>query len=279
MWVNLIVCDRLASDDLGAVQKDELVRRYQQIVRPYAGRLYIVLALVMALIAASGTIGEWQNWILFRHGGNFGVKDPQFHKDIGFYVFKLPFMNFVVDWTLAILIVTLIVSVVFHYLNGGILPQRGIPRVRPAVKAHLSVLAGADRPGQGGRVRPAALGTGQRARRLRRRRRLHRRARPPAGAVAARRRLDLRRRHPALQHPAPGMDAARPRRGHLGLRGARRRRDLPGAAADAQGHPGPGLARGALHPAEHHGHPRRLRPEPCEGQDVSPPRPPSRRRT
>ena len=140
MWVNLIACDRLASDDLGAVQKDEVVRRYQQFVRPYAGRLYIALALVMALIAASGTIGEWQNWILFRHGGNFGIKDPQFHKDIGFYVFKLPFLNFVVDWTLAILIVTLIVSVVFHYLNGGILPQRGIPRARPAVKAHLSVL-------------------------------------------------------------------------------------------------------------------------------------------
>jgi uncharacterized protein len=140
MWVNLIVCDRLASDDLGAVQKDEVVRRYQQIVRPYAGRLYIALALVMALIAASGTIGEWQNWILFRHGGNFGVKDPQFHKDVGFYVFKLPFLNFLVDWTLAILIVTLIVTVIFHYLNGGIQPQRGIPRVRPKVKAHLSVL-------------------------------------------------------------------------------------------------------------------------------------------
>jgi uncharacterized membrane protein (UPF0182 family) len=140
MWANLVVCDRLASDDLGAVQKDELVRRYQQVVRPYAGRLYIALAIVMALIAASGTIGEWQNWILFRHGGNFGIKDPQFGKDVGFYVFKLPFLNFIVDWTLAILIVTLIVSMLFHYLNGGILPQRGIPRVRPAVKAHLSVL-------------------------------------------------------------------------------------------------------------------------------------------
>ena len=140
MWVNLVVCDRLASEDIAAVQKDELVRRYQQVVRPYAGRLYVVLAIVMALIAASGTIGEWQNWILFRHGGNFGIKDPQFGKDIGFYVFKLPFLNFVVDWTLAILIVTLIVSALFHYLNGGILPQRGIPRVRPAVKAHLSVL-------------------------------------------------------------------------------------------------------------------------------------------
>ena len=50
MWVNLIACDRLASTELGAVQKDEIVRRYQQIVRPYAGRLYIALALIMAVL-------------------------------------------------------------------------------------------------------------------------------------------------------------------------------------------------------------------------------------
>ena len=50
------------------------------------------------------------------------------------------FLTFLVDWTLAILIVTLAVVVVFHYLNGGIQPQRGLPRVRPPVKAHVSVL-------------------------------------------------------------------------------------------------------------------------------------------
>jgi hypothetical protein len=140
LWVNLVVCDRLAHGGTDPTGEDELVRRYQQYVRPYAGRIYVALAFILALIAASGTVGEWQNWILFRHGGNFGITDPQFHKDIGFYVFKLPFMSFVVDWTLAILIVVLAVCVVFHYLNGGIVPQRGLPRVRPPVKAHLSVL-------------------------------------------------------------------------------------------------------------------------------------------
>ena len=140
LWVNLVVCDRIAGHDIVLAQDDELVRRYQQYVRPYAGRIYIALAFVLALIGASGTISQWNNWILFRHGGSFGVTDPQFHKDIGFYVFKLPFLTFVVDWTLAILIVTLAVVVVFHYLNGGIQPQRGLPRVRPPVKAHISVL-------------------------------------------------------------------------------------------------------------------------------------------
>ena len=140
LWVNLVVCDRIAGHDIVLAQEDELVRRYQQYVRPYAGRIYVALAFVLALIGASGTIGQWNNWILFRHGGNFGVTDPQFHKDIGFYVFDLPFLTFVVDWTLAILIVTLAVSLVFHYFNGGIQPQRGLPLVRPPVKAHISVL-------------------------------------------------------------------------------------------------------------------------------------------
>ena len=140
LWVNLVVCDRIAGHDVVLAQEDELVRRYQQFVRPYAGRIYVGLAFVLALIGASGTVGQWNNWILFRHGGSFGVTDPQFHKDIGFYVFKLPFLIFIVDWTLAILIVTLAVSLVFHYFNGGIQPQRGLPRVRPPVKAHISVL-------------------------------------------------------------------------------------------------------------------------------------------
>jgi uncharacterized protein len=137
LWINLVVCDRIAGHDIVLAQE---VRRYQHYVRPYAGRIYVALAFVLALIGASGTIGQWNNWILFRHGGNFNITDPQFHKDIGFYVFKLPFLTFVVDWTLAILIVTLAVSVVFHYFNGGIQPQRGLPRVRPPVKAHISVL-------------------------------------------------------------------------------------------------------------------------------------------
>jgi uncharacterized protein len=140
LWVNLVVCDRIAGRDVVLAQDDELVRRYQQYVRPYSGRIYVALAFVLALIGASGTIGQWNNWLLFRHGGSFGVVDPQFHKDVGFYVFDLPFLTFVVDWLLAILIVTLAVTLVFHYFNGGIQPQRGLPRVRAPVKAHISVL-------------------------------------------------------------------------------------------------------------------------------------------
>ena len=140
LWVNLLICDRLGASSDAFDPEDELVRRYHQAVRPYAGRVHAAVALVLALIAASGTVGEWNNWLLFTHGVSFGVKDPEFGLDVGFYVFKLPFLEFLVDWTLVVLVVILLVTAAFHYLNGGIRPQRAAPRVRPAVKVHLSVL-------------------------------------------------------------------------------------------------------------------------------------------
>ena len=68
------------------------------------------------------------------------MKDPQFHKDIGFYVFRLPFLQFAVGWIFAALLVVLIVTAVFHYLNGGIRLQSPFQRVTPQVKVHLSVI-------------------------------------------------------------------------------------------------------------------------------------------
>jgi uncharacterized membrane protein (UPF0182 family) len=140
LWANLVIADRLSAAPSPTEPEDELVRRYQHVVRPYAGRLYVGLSVVLALIGASGTIGEWQNWILFTHAVSFPTTDPQFGKNVGFYVFTLPFLSFLVNWALITLVVVLVVTTVFHYLNGGIRAQRVTPRVRPPVKAHLSVL-------------------------------------------------------------------------------------------------------------------------------------------
>ncbi len=140
LWVNLVICDRLGLNTPPPAAEDELVRRYQQAVRPYSGRVHAAIAVLLALIAASGTVGEWNNWILFTHGVSFGAKDPQFHMDDGFFIFKLPFLSFLVSWFLVSLVVILIITAIFHYLNGGIRAQRVSPRVLPAVKVHLSVI-------------------------------------------------------------------------------------------------------------------------------------------
>ena len=140
--VNLIVADRIAPRYRGTGPEDEIIERYRGYVAPYAGRVRVLVAIFFSLIMGSGVSAQWQSWILFSNSTSFGIKDPQFHKDISFYVFRLPFLQFAAGWTFAALLVVLIVSAVFHYLNGGIRLQSPFQRVTPQVKVHLSVLLG-----------------------------------------------------------------------------------------------------------------------------------------
>lgn len=140
LWASLFVVHRLAPSELALGPEDELVRRYQHAVAPHSAVLRTIVALVCAAIAASSTLGQWQNYLLFRYGVSFGVKDPQFHKDIGFFVFRLPFLSFLVNWSFFSLVVITLLTVVAHYFEGGIRLHREPPRVAPQVKVHLSVL-------------------------------------------------------------------------------------------------------------------------------------------
>lgn len=139
-WVNLLVAERISSSAPMLNVDDEVLERYQRAV---AGRQRLVLALVslgVALVPGIGAAGEWQNWLLFRFGGSFGTNDPQFGTDIGFYVFKLPFLSQVVDWLFGFLLVTLLLSVALYYLNGAIRLQSNGERITAPAKAHLSVV-------------------------------------------------------------------------------------------------------------------------------------------
>jgi len=143
LWVSLAVVDRVAASQLALGPEDELVRRYQQRVAPRAMLVRSLVSLVVALIAASSAIGQWSNYLLFANGVSFtgpGSTDPQFHKNVGFFVFKLPFLSFLVSWAFVSLIVIAIFTVIAHYLNGGIRIQQGRPSVSSQVKVHISVL-------------------------------------------------------------------------------------------------------------------------------------------
>ncbi len=140
LWINLAVVDRVAPSELALGPEDELVRRYQQRVAPRAVLVRSLVSLAIALIAASGTVGQWSNFLLFTNAQPFDAADPLFHKNVGFYVFALPFLSFLVSWTFVTLVVIAVVSLVAHYLNGGIRFQQGVPAVSSYVKAHLSVL-------------------------------------------------------------------------------------------------------------------------------------------
>ena len=142
LWANLAIADRIAPGFRPAGPEEELVERFHDVVGPHVRLLRTGIAALFALIAGPGVSGQWNSWILFRNYVPFHLKDPQFHRDVGFYVFRLPFLKYLVDWAFASFVIILIVTAVAHYLNGGIRLQTPFQKVTPQVKAHLSVLLG-----------------------------------------------------------------------------------------------------------------------------------------
>ena len=140
LLANLAIADRLAPRFRAIGPEDELVQRYRQVVGPHAAKVRVGVSVLFALLAGTGVSVQWQNWLLFRNSVDFGVKDPQFGRDVSYFVFKLPFLSFLVDWAFVAFVIVAVVSVVAHYLNGGIRMQAPMQRVTPQVKAHISVL-------------------------------------------------------------------------------------------------------------------------------------------
>jgi uncharacterized membrane protein (UPF0182 family) len=141
-FVSLTVADRLAPKNREFGPDEELLSRYHAVVERRATLVRVIVSLVLGFIAGAGMSSEWNQWILFRNGGDFGVKDQTFNTDVGFYVFKLPFYSTVVNWLFASGVIILLATIVAHYLNGGIRLQATAKRVTPQVKAHVSVILG-----------------------------------------------------------------------------------------------------------------------------------------
>ena len=139
-WINLFVADRIAPRTRPQGPEEDFVSRYHDTIGPRAGLFRIAVAGLFSLFLGVGTSSRWQDWILFRNKQDFGVKDPQFNMDIGFYVFQLPFIKFLINWMFTAFIVVLIITAAAHYLNGGIRINTPGNRVTAPVKGHISVL-------------------------------------------------------------------------------------------------------------------------------------------
>jgi len=143
LLLNLFIADRLAPRFRSFGPEDELVQRYRQLVGRRAGLVRVAVAAVFALLVGTGASSQWNSWLLFRNAVDFGgAGDPQFGRDIGFYVFRLPFLSFVVSWLFVAGVTVTVLTLVAHYLNGGIRIQTPGQRATAQVKAHISVLLG-----------------------------------------------------------------------------------------------------------------------------------------
>ena len=97
-----------------------------------------------AIGVLSGLIAQtnWATVQMFLHGGSFGVTDPEFGHDIGFFVFDLPFYRSVLNWLFVAVLLALVVNLMTHYLFGGLRLSSGEGPMTSAARVQLAVLAG-----------------------------------------------------------------------------------------------------------------------------------------
>ena len=191
LLVNLIVADRLAPRYRGRPgPKTRSSSATARTSRRTRAACAFVVAVFFAIVMGSGVSSEWRTGSCSRNSIDFGIKDPQFHKDIGFYVFRLPFLEFVVG-----LDVRGAARGADRH-RGVPLPQRRHPAAEPVPAGHAAGEGAplgdprADGAHEDRAVLPRPLRADALAPRRRRRRDLHRREGAAAGAEPADAHLD-----------------------------------------------------------------------------------------
>ena len=122
-------------------QPDDGMDRYRELLAPRMTWVIVGVSLLMGLFAGASATGQWRSYSLWRHSQPFGTRDPYFSKDVGFYVFELPWWHYLVDYAMALAVVGLIASIVMNYLFGGIrLTSRPGDRLSGPAQVQISAL-------------------------------------------------------------------------------------------------------------------------------------------
>jgi len=138
--VTIFIATRFGKKNAIATSVDEWVIPFARFARSKANIVRNIFAIFIGLLFAGTTVGFEKEWILYRNSQTVDVQDPLFKKDIGFYLFELPFIRLVISWLFAAMVILVLVTFLFHYLNGSIRFERVKRHVSVAAKIHLSIL-------------------------------------------------------------------------------------------------------------------------------------------
>ncbi|WP_328723661.1 UPF0182 family protein [Streptomyces sp. NBC_00247] len=116
--------------------------RYRMGVAPFKKWVLLAVTALVGLISGASASGQWRTWLMYVNGVSFGQKDPQFHLDVSFYAFDLPWYRFLLGFGFAAVVLSLIAAALTHYLYGGLRITSPGARATGAATGHLSVLLG-----------------------------------------------------------------------------------------------------------------------------------------
>ena len=139
VYLNLFITRRFAPRTW-FVSDQPVLEQIRQFFRKAAGLVILGASLVIAIIAGINAGGQYDKLLNFLNPTSFGTKDAVFGIDIGFYVFQLPFYNFIFYWVVGLLLTTFIAAAVIYLFDGSIEVRPSGVKFLPHVKTHLSIL-------------------------------------------------------------------------------------------------------------------------------------------
>jgi hypothetical protein len=98
-----------------------------ELVDPLLQRLLLPAVILMGFFAAPQAASHWQSLLLFFNSVPFGLEDPLFGRDIGFYVFQLPALTALYHWLTFTLGLIFLATAFTYFLYRGVqYTQRGL---------------------------------------------------------------------------------------------------------------------------------------------------------
>jgi len=103
-------------------------------------RLALPAALGLALLVGLGATAGWLAVLQFLNRTPFGVTDPVFHRDVGYYVFTVPVIAGAIGLLIGVTTFALLASVGLYVLRRDIVVYGRQVTVEPSARLHLAVL-------------------------------------------------------------------------------------------------------------------------------------------
>src|SRR3954471_20569423 len=116
------------------------LERYRMVLTPRLGTWITIVCVIIGFFAGLSAQARWKDWMLFQNAQSFGIKDPQFHVDLGFYVFQYPLWRYLLGVAFTAVVLSVIGALAVHYIFGGVRLQGVGDRMTAAARAHLTTL-------------------------------------------------------------------------------------------------------------------------------------------